>query len=102
MFIAILLQFCCNLIAFLFHISGNQEGLHKEYICTSCGKSFARSDYLKTHFKRDHEGRRDHSCEFCGKSFFLPSQVKMHIKAVHQGQKGAWRGKSMKVEVMIP
>ncbi|XP_027524373.1 zinc finger protein 19-like isoform X1 [Corapipo altera] len=47
------------------------------FICTECGKSFARHTYLLRH-RRIHSGVRPHTCLECGKSFLEKPKLISH------------------------
>ncbi|XP_029820528.1 zinc finger protein 19-like [Manacus vitellinus] len=47
------------------------------FICTECGKSFARHTYLLRH-RRIHAGLRPHTCLECGKSFLEKPKLTSH------------------------
>ena len=41
----------------------------KDYVCDTCGKSYAQAGDLRKHVKAIHEGTKDHICNSCGKGF---------------------------------
>ncbi|XP_066471652.1 zinc finger and SCAN domain-containing protein 30-like [Tiliqua scincoides] len=57
----------------------------KPYLCSECGKSFARRDHLNLH-ERTHTGEKPYECSECGKSFNQKQSLKRHQK-VHTGEK---------------
>ena len=67
------------------HIHTLHEG-HKDYKCSSCGKSFSRSQYLKKHIHTVHEGHKDYKCNSCGKFFSEGGNLKRHIHTIHEDQ----------------
>ena len=62
-----------------------KDARQRNYKCESCGISLNRSDILKNHIKRVHEGQRNYKCDSCGKSYTQAHNLKMHIKTVHDG-----------------
>ena len=72
------------------HLNRHIKSVHekqKDYICTSCGKSFSQAPHLKTHIHTVHEGNRDYKCIPCEKSFSQAYNLRKHIDKNHEGQK---------------
>eukprot|EP00092_Neocalanus_flemingeri_P028492 GFUD01030942.1.p1 GENE.GFUD01030942.1~~GFUD01030942.1.p1 ORF type:complete len:580 (+),score=110.07 GFUD01030942.1:75-1814(+) len=53
----------------------------RPYICDfqECDKTYARSEHLRAHKKRNHERILDHICPICGKKFYGRSDMLRHI-----------------------
>ncbi|XP_071416479.1 zinc finger protein 641-like [Pithys albifrons albifrons] len=49
------------------------------FICTECGKSFARHEYLLRH-RKIHTAVRPHTCPECGKSFLQRAKLTNHFR----------------------
>ena len=56
------------------------EEQQRYYNCAECGKDFKYSQYLKSHIKCVHEGRKDYKCTECGKAFDSTSNLKKHTE----------------------
>lgn len=57
----------------------------KPYVCLTCGKRFARKDYVKGH-ERTHTGEKPYVCQECNKSFTVKGSLIRHI-TIHTGKK---------------
>uniref|UniRef100_A0A674D5W3 C2H2-type domain-containing protein n=1 Tax=Salmo trutta TaxID=8032 RepID=A0A674D5W3_SALTR len=62
--------------------TGEQKPCH---ICPDCGKSYTRSDNLKTH-QKIHMTERPYLCSECGKGFTRTDHLKSHLKT-HERKK---------------
>jgi uncharacterized Zn-finger protein len=63
------------------HISSIHMGI-KKHICTTCEKSFTRTDHLVVHM-RIHTGEKPFTCNQCDKKFFQKSNFKQHVNKYH-------------------
>ncbi|XP_037565157.1 zinc finger protein 585A [Dermacentor silvarum] len=54
-------------------------------VCSECGKSYARKDYLKVHLLT-HATERRYACAECGRRFADSSNAKHHYHFVHGKQ----------------
>ena len=86
------------------------DGTKKVFCCNICGRSFAKRQYAKTHYKMHigektfectvckvgfltksnlkrhmivHTGKKPHKCNICHRSFSFPSNMKRHMQNVH-------------------
>lgn len=69
------------------HISRihTNEKVRNSYMCTVCGKDFARSQTLKVHMKI-HFQIRDYKCTECDASFVQKHHLDQHMRT-HTGEK---------------
>lgn len=58
----------------------------KNYQCLECEKRFASQRDVKRHMKRIHSAERNHVCPTCGKSYTRSDELKSH-KRSHTGEK---------------
>ncbi|XP_061389907.1 zinc finger protein 91-like [Musca vetustissima] len=49
----------------------------RNFLCSICGDSFQRNEYLKIHMRR-HTGEKPYKCRFCEKGFPRSTDLKMH------------------------
>lgn len=57
-----------------------QEHLQgKGFLCSECGQSFVRNDYLLVHMRR-HNGIKPYKCKFCPKAFPRATDLNVHEK----------------------
>jgi len=61
------------------------DGEKKAFCCNICGRSFAKRQYAKTHYKM-HIGEKTHECSVCKVGFLTRSNLKRHM-IVHTGEK---------------
>uniref|UniRef100_A0A674B535 C2H2-type domain-containing protein n=1 Tax=Salmo trutta TaxID=8032 RepID=A0A674B535_SALTR len=64
---------------------GIRTDADKPYACTTCGKHFAKPNYMKQH-QNIHTKERPFKCKVCYKSFSFPSYLIRHTCA-HNGEK---------------
>lgn len=66
---------------------GNHNNYHNQqtYLCTQCGKIFARRDNLYQHLK-NHNESKDYTCYTCGYSFKKKDTLAVHVR-IHTGHK---------------
>lgn len=62
---------------------GNDK--HKQFLCSECGMTFVRNDYLVVHMRR-HNGEKPYKCKYCGKGFPRATDLKVHER-YHTGEK---------------
>uniref|UniRef100_A0A1A9Z4V6 Protein krueppel n=1 Tax=Glossina pallidipes TaxID=7398 RepID=A0A1A9Z4V6_GLOPL len=58
----------------------HQKKMHtqpRNFLCSICGDSFQRNEYLKIHMRR-HTGEKPYKCRFCEKGFPRSTDLKMH------------------------
>lgn len=53
----------------------------RNFLCSICGDSFQRNEYLKIHMRR-HTGEKPYKCRFCEKGFPRSTDLKMHERFV--------------------
>ncbi|XP_053951146.1 zinc finger protein 239-like [Anastrepha ludens] len=66
----------------------HEKGHHSDrrnFLCSVCGESFVRNDYLRVHMRR-HNGEKPYKCQYCGKGFPRATDVKIHER-YHTGTK---------------
>lgn len=51
----------------------------KGFLCSECGQSFVRNDYLLVHMRR-HNGIKPYKCKFCPKAFPRATDLNVHEK----------------------
>ncbi|XP_039436521.1 zinc finger protein 431-like [Culex pipiens pallens] len=51
----------------------------KGFLCSECGQSFVRNDYLLVHMRR-HNGIKPYRCKFCPKAFPRATDLNVHEK----------------------
>lgn len=49
----------------------------RNFLCSICGDSFQRNEYLKIHMRR-HTGEKPYKCRYCDKGFPRSTDLKMH------------------------
>ncbi|XP_055550442.1 zinc finger protein 436-like [Wyeomyia smithii] len=49
------------------------------FLCSECGQSFMRNDYLLVHMRR-HNGIKPYKCKFCSKAFPRATDLRVHEK----------------------
>ncbi|XP_046404631.1 uncharacterized protein LOC124169960 [Ischnura elegans] len=66
------------------HIESHQG--RKEAICSKCGKTFCRWDYLIRHCQMVHAKERPYQCSQCSRRFLSRGHLQNHL-AVHSGER---------------
>lgn len=61
------------------------ERSEKQFLCSECGMTFVRNDYLVVHMRR-HRGERPYKCTYCDKRFARTTDLKTHER-YHTGEK---------------
>uniref|UniRef100_A0A1I8PE34 Protein krueppel n=1 Tax=Stomoxys calcitrans TaxID=35570 RepID=A0A1I8PE34_STOCA len=57
--------------------SKKEHSQPRNFLCSICGDSFQRNEYLKIHMRR-HTGEKPYKCRFCEKGFPRSTDLKMH------------------------
>lgn len=52
----------------------------KPFTCTTCGKSFRRSEHLRRHIRSVHSQERPFACTLCDKKFSRSDNLSQHLK----------------------
>lgn len=61
------------------HVSKSHPNERRPYLCSECGMTFVRNDYLAIHMRR-HRGEMRYHCKFCKKRFFRSTDLRVHEK----------------------
>ncbi|XP_052861521.1 zinc finger protein 883-like [Anopheles cruzii] len=63
-------------------LKSHKHSEHRDYICDSCGMSFAVKFSLDEHRKR-HEPVRPYKCEYCPLEYYTKAEKHFHVRQVH-------------------
>lgn len=56
------------------------DDVEKPFLCSTCGKSFRRSEHLRRHIRSVHSLERPFSCTLCDKKFSRSDNLSQHLK----------------------
>ncbi|SMN21754.1 similar to Saccharomyces cerevisiae YMR037C MSN2 Transcriptional activator related to Msn4p [Maudiozyma saulgeensis] len=59
----------------------------KPFTCTTCGKSFRRSEHLRRHIRSVHSQERPFACTLCDKKFSRSDNLSQHLKTHRKNSK---------------
>lgn len=69
------------------HIKDNHAADKTDRTCTDCNKVFKKARYLEIHIEVVHHGLQKHECPICKRAFSFKRSMERHVKAIHEDRR---------------